>query len=228
MFSSPYHSRVGIISSSGGSVLKQCIDILLRKGTEVLIATDRNCGIEELQSYPNCKVRRFKYANKDLFSKEVDLYFKSFGGVDVVFLYFTRFIGINIFNSYLTINLHPSLLPSFPGMNSFKKTLESGVKIIGTTAHIVDEFCDSGPIISQISNSMHINADIQKILFLQKTFIQLVLLDYYYNSKLTALIENTERFNGYVNAYPSFITSEFYDIYQRILHEENVQILGPQ
>ncbi|MBU1152739.1 phosphoribosylglycinamide formyltransferase [bacterium] len=47
------------------------------------------------------------------------------------------------------INIHPSLLPSFPGLDSQKQALEYGVKITGATVHFVDKGCDTGPIILQ-------------------------------------------------------------------------------
>lgn len=47
------------------------------------------------------------------------------------------------------INIHPSLLPSFPGLDAQHQALEHGVKISGCTVHFVDEFLDAGPIIVQ-------------------------------------------------------------------------------
>ena len=47
------------------------------------------------------------------------------------------------------MNVHPSLLPSFPGLNSQKKALDYGVKVTGCTVHFVDEGLDSGPVIAQ-------------------------------------------------------------------------------
>jgi phosphoribosylglycinamide formyltransferase 1 len=47
------------------------------------------------------------------------------------------------------LNIHPSLLPSFPGLESQKQALEYGVKIAGCTVHFVDENLDAGPIVLQ-------------------------------------------------------------------------------
>jgi phosphoribosylglycinamide formyltransferase-1 len=49
------------------------------------------------------------------------------------------------------INIHPSLLPAFPGLEAQKQALEYGVKISGCTVHLVDEGMDTGPIILQAS-----------------------------------------------------------------------------
>jgi len=47
------------------------------------------------------------------------------------------------------LNIHPSLLPAFPGLESQRQALEHGVKFTGCTVHFVDENLDAGPIIQQ-------------------------------------------------------------------------------
>ena len=52
---------------------------------------------------------------------------------------------------YRVLNIHPSLLPAFPGLDAQRQALEHGVKFSGCTVHFVDETLDGGPIIGQAS-----------------------------------------------------------------------------
>jgi phosphoribosylglycinamide formyltransferase-1 len=61
------------------------------------------------------------------------------------------------------INIHPSLLPNFPGLHSQQKALNSGVKITGCTAHFIDKGMDAGPIIMQSPVPIFENDDIHSL-----------------------------------------------------------------
>ncbi len=73
---------------------------------------------------------------------------------DIDFIVLARFMKIlspNFVWRYKNkiINIHPSLLPSFPGPQAYRQAYESGVKIVGVTAHFVTMHLDEGPIIAQ-------------------------------------------------------------------------------
>ena len=73
-------------------------------------------------------------------------------GVDLVILAgFMRVIKDRLLQAFAgrIINIHPSLLPSFPGLAAWRQALEHGVKVTGCTVHFVDAGVDSGPIIDQ-------------------------------------------------------------------------------
>jgi phosphoribosylglycinamide formyltransferase-1 len=58
------------------------------------------------------------------------------------------------------VNVHPALLPAFPGINSIEQALEYGVKVAGVTVHFVDEGVDSGTIILQQAFDLSYSRDI--------------------------------------------------------------------
>jgi phosphoribosylglycinamide formyltransferase-1 len=75
-------------------------------------------------------------------------------GVDLVVLAgFMRVLKSPLLRAFpqRIVNIHPSLLPAFPGLEAWKQALQYGVKVTGCTVHFVDEGVDSGPIIGQVT-----------------------------------------------------------------------------
>ena len=64
---------------------------------------------------------------------------------------YMRILGREIVHEFAgkIMNIHPALLPSFPGLHAQRQALECGVKVAGCTVHLVDEGMDSGPIVLQ-------------------------------------------------------------------------------
>ena len=64
---------------------------------------------------------------------------------------FMRLVGQPLLNAFpqRILNIHPSLLPSFPGLDAQRQALEHGVRVTGATVHLVTSELDGGPIIMQ-------------------------------------------------------------------------------
>lgn len=78
-------------------------------------------------------------------------------GVQVVALAgFMRLLGPTFLSAFpdRVLNIHPALLPAFPGMHAVRQALEHGVRVTGCTVHLVDEGCDTGPILAQAAVSV--------------------------------------------------------------------------
>jgi phosphoribosylglycinamide formyltransferase-1 len=87
---------------------------------------------------------------KTLEEKKIDLVVLA-GYMRIISPYFIRMYKNRI------INIHPALLPSFPGLHAQRQAVEHGVKVSGCTVHFVDEGVDSGPIILQ--KAVQVSAD---------------------------------------------------------------------
>jgi phosphoribosylglycinamide formyltransferase-1 len=87
-------------------------------------------------------------------------------GVDLLVLAgFMEILGAGFIRRFegRIVNVHPSLLPAFPGVQAIEKTIEHGVKVGGVTVHFVDEGVDSGPIVLQEAFELPYPRDIRQI-----------------------------------------------------------------
>ncbi|WP_409025331.1 formyltetrahydrofolate deformylase [Halalkalicoccus salilacus] len=83
----------------------------------------------------------------------------------IVLARYMRILGPNVVFRYedRIINVHPSLLPAFPGAEAYRQALEEGVRIAGVTAHYVTTDLDQGPIITQRAFNVPDDADIEEL-----------------------------------------------------------------
>src|SRR5699024_2907236 len=92
-----------------------------------------------------------EYNSKEQYEEEIIKKLKRANVDWIVLAGYMRIVGETLLKAYENriINIHPSLLPSFPGVDAVGQALEAGVKVSGVTIHYVDEGIDTGPIISQ-------------------------------------------------------------------------------
>lgn len=94
--------------------------------------------------------------SKEGFDEKVIRIFEEYKTDLIVAAGFLRMLSPRFVEQYRNriINIHPSLLPSFPGLHAQARALESGVKVTGCTTHFIDEGMDTGPIIIQSTVSV--------------------------------------------------------------------------
>jgi phosphoribosylglycinamide formyltransferase-1 len=92
-----------------------------------------------------------QYASREEHEKEMERLLKDSGTDLVVAAGYMRVLTPYFVKCYRNriINIHPAILPSFPGTDAQKQAFDYGVKITGCTAHFIDEGTDTGPIIMQ-------------------------------------------------------------------------------
>lgn len=150
--------NLGVLASGRGSNFQAIIDEIeagrLNASIKVLI-------VDNPEAYAIERAKRhsieYLYLNpKDYLSK--DGYFSAIAeelrrrDVELVILAgFMRIVRRPLIEAYRNriMNIHPALLPSFPGLHGQKQAVEYGVRISGCTVHFVDEGMDTGPIIIQ-------------------------------------------------------------------------------
>lgn len=90
--------------------------------------------------------------DRDAFSTALADVIEASGAKGVVLAGFMRILGPSFVGRFpdRILNIHPSLLPAFPGADAVEKALRHGVRVSGVTVHFVDEGVDSGPIVAQV------------------------------------------------------------------------------
>lgn len=149
--------KIAVLISGRGSNLKSIIDDSKRTfcpyKIEVVIA-DKNCEGLNYAYAENIPVRivNYKgYTSREEAESQINITCNSFE-VDLIVLagymkVLTPYL-VNLWTNKI-VNIHPALLPSFPGLHTHERALEAGVKFHGVTVHFVDEGTDTGPIIAQ-------------------------------------------------------------------------------
>lgn len=135
-----------IIDNINSGYLKARIAVLITDNPEAYaVERAKNHNIESLIIQPN------EFPDKDSYYSHLANELKSRGVELVILAGFMRVVGRSLIKEFRnkTMNIHPALLPSFPGLHGQKQAVDYGVKISGCTVHFVNEGVDTGPVIIQ-------------------------------------------------------------------------------
>ncbi|MBP2655945.1 MAG: purN [Firmicutes bacterium] len=135
-----------ILDAIGAGLLKAKIGVVISDNADAQ-ALNRVAGL----GIATAVIERKSFASKIDFETAIVAELKSHQTELVVLAGFMRLLGRNFISSFSgrVMNIHPALLPAFPGLEAQKQAINYGVKISGCTVHFVDEGMDSGPIILQ-------------------------------------------------------------------------------
>jgi phosphoribosylglycinamide formyltransferase-1 len=152
--------RVGVLASGRGSNLQAILDAARRPAFPARVAvvvSDREgapaLGRASSHGVPAVFLNPKDAADGDAYDAAVGRVLEEHRVGLVCLAGFMRILGpgfVRVWRGRL-MNVHPALLPAFPGLHAQRQALEYGVKITGATIHFVDEGLDTGPIILQSS-----------------------------------------------------------------------------
>ncbi len=140
--------NVAVLLSGNGSNLKAIID----KGIKVSFVASNNPKALGLKIAKNANIPLYSWKNVSQLEKEVLKLIIDYNVKLLVLAGYMRLLSKNFVNSLpskFIVNVHPSLLPKYKGMNAIKQALDDNAQYTGVTIHYVDEGMDSGSIIKQ-------------------------------------------------------------------------------
>ena len=149
---------IGVLISGSGTNLQSIIDAIEAKKldakVEVVLSNKADAyGLARAQNHGiRTEVLDHKaFASREAYDQAVVDLLRGRGVELVVLAGFMRLLSPVFIKAYSNriMNIHPALLPSFPGLHVQKKALDHGVRFAGCTVHFVNEDCDEGPIIIQ-------------------------------------------------------------------------------
>jgi phosphoribosylglycinamide formyltransferase-1 len=146
--------RVGVLASGSGTILQAMIE---RGLPIVVVVADRPCGALEIARNAGLSAELVERTD---FSGNFDRVAYTHDVVDALKRHDTELVAIAGFGTILSkpfvdayggraVNTHPALLPAFKGWHAVRDALGAGVKVTGTTVHLVTEDVDAGPILAQ-------------------------------------------------------------------------------
>jgi len=150
--------RVGVLVSGRGSNLQALLDACAAPDypAEVVLVISNVPGVQALDraaaaGVAGAVIRHRDFPSREAFDAEIDRALRA-AGVEIICLAgFMRLLSRGFVEAWQgrMLNIHPSLLPAFPGLDTHRRALEAGVRLHGCTVHLVTPDLDAGPILIQ-------------------------------------------------------------------------------
>jgi phosphoribosylglycinamide formyltransferase-1 len=147
---------IAVLASGGGTNLQALLDSVHGNEAEVVAVASGTPGAPALhrasaRGVPTELFVRADYPDRQARDLAIADWLAGHGARLVVLAGYMELLSPAFLARFggAVINVHPSLLPAFPGLHAIEQALAYGVKVFGVTVHFVDDGCDTGPVISQ-------------------------------------------------------------------------------
>jgi phosphoribosylglycinamide formyltransferase-1 len=145
-----------VLASGGGTNLQALLDSVHGREAEVVAVASGSPGAPALdrartRGVPTELFPRADYPDREARDQAMADWLARRGARLIVLAGYMELLSSEFLARFpgAVINVHPSLLPAFPGLHAIEQALAYGVKVFGVTVHFVDEGCDTGPVICQ-------------------------------------------------------------------------------
>jgi phosphoribosylglycinamide formyltransferase-1 len=154
----PANRRLGVLISGRGSNLQALIDAIETGGVDatiaVVISNRRDAGgLERARAagIESIVISHRDFGSRDDYDRALATALRARDVGLVCLAGFMRLVGAELIEAFPSriLNIHPSLLPAFPGLDAQKQAIEHGVRVSGVTVHLVTAELDGGPIVVQ-------------------------------------------------------------------------------
>jgi len=147
---------IAVLVSGAGTNLQALLDTVHGREAQVVAVASSVAGAPALarasaRGVPNGVFARADYPDREARDRALAGWLEERGAQLVVGAGYMELLGSSFLARFpgAVINVHPSLLPAFPGLRAIEQALDYGVKVFGVTVHFIDEGVDSGPVILQ-------------------------------------------------------------------------------
>ncbi len=147
---------IAVLVSGAGTNLQALLDTVHGREAEVVAVASSAAGVPALarasaRGVPNAVFARSDYPDREARDRALADWLSERGAQLVVGAGYMELLGSSFLARFpgAVINVHPSLLPAFPGLRAIEQALDYGVKVFGVTVHFIDDGVDSGPVILQ-------------------------------------------------------------------------------
>ena len=161
--------KVGVLISGRGSNLQALIDAAADPAypAEIVLVISNRPEAAGLARAASAGIahRTVAHSDRQAFATEADAALRQSGAELIALAGFMRILDAGFVEGWRDrlVNIHPSLLPAFPGLHPQRQALAAGVRFSGCTVHFVRTHVDSGPIIAQAVVPVHADDDEERL-----------------------------------------------------------------